>query len=61
MKIALITYIITALLGLFSFVLGVYVLAGTGWSLISASLSLMLIATFIRNGLITGKGGITNG
>ncbi|MFJ3121050.1 hypothetical protein ACIPI6_31490 [Pseudomonas protegens] len=47
-------YLGIALLGFGLMVAGVFILAGIGWALISAALSMFCIAAFIRRGLIDG-------
>ncbi len=54
MNAATILYLITALLGFALMVAGVFILAGTGWALITAASSLFCIAAFIRRGLVGG-------
>lgn len=54
MNAATILYLVTALLGFALVVAGVFILAGTGWALITAACSLFCIAAFVRRGLISG-------
>lgn len=54
MSTAIILQIVAGLLGLGLFVAGVFVLAGTGWSLIAASASCFCVFEFFRKGL-TGE------
>ncbi len=54
MKQAIAVYIAAALLGLLSLVAGVYVLAGAGWALIAAGMSLLVVAGFLRQGFARG-------
>jgi hypothetical protein len=50
----LILFIITALAGFGLLVGGVFTLFGLGWALLAASVSMFLIAAFIKKGL-TGE------
>lgn len=59
MKTALVIYIFCALAGLSLVVISVYVLAGFGWSLLAAGISMLLVSAFIRSGL--QYGGYENG
>lgn len=63
MNAAIVIYIICALNGLGLFVAGVFILAGLGWSLLAASVSMLAISAFIRSGLSGGysTGGRING
>ncbi len=54
MNAATIFYLVTALLGFGLMVAGVFILAGTGWALITAAVSLFCIAAFVRRGLVGG-------
>jgi len=54
MNAATIFYLVTALLGFGLLVAGVFILAGTGWALITAAMSMFCIAAFIRRGLVGG-------
>lgn len=45
-------FILVALCGFGSAVAGVYLLQGAGWALVACGASLLLIAGFIRKGLI---------
>ncbi|MBF8781000.1 hypothetical protein IV505_14885 [Pseudomonas fulva] len=54
MNAATIFYLVTALLGFGLMVAGVFILAGTGWALITAAISLFCIAAFVRRGLVGG-------
>ncbi len=47
-------FILAAMCGFALATAGVYVLAGLGWSLLAGSLSLFLIAGFLRKGLTDG-------
>lgn len=47
-------FVAAALCGFALAVAGVFVLAGLGWSLLAGSVSLLLIAGFVRKGLTDG-------
>ncbi|GAB6406038.1 hypothetical protein PMHK_34660 [Pseudomonas sp. MHK4] len=46
-------FILLALCGFGSVVAGVYVLQGLGWALIAGGVALLLLAGFVRKGLIS--------
>lgn len=48
---ALMTFIVTSIIGLGLLCAGVFVLAGPGWALISGAGSMLAIAAFIRRGM----------
>jgi hypothetical protein len=54
MNAATILYLVTALLGFCLLVAGVFILAGTGWALITSAASMFCIAAFVRRGLVSG-------
>lgn len=54
MNAATILYLTIELLGFALLVAGVFILAGIGWALITAAVSLFCVAAFIRRGLTSG-------
>nr|WP_314586587.1 hypothetical protein [uncultured Pseudomonas sp.] len=48
----LLIFLLAAAVGLCLIVAGVYVLVGTGWALLAGGVALLMVAGFIRKGLI---------
>lgn len=52
MNMPLLIFVLSALAGLMLAVAGVFMLSGPGWALIAGAIALLLIAGFVRKGLI---------
>ena len=53
MNMPLLIFVLSALAGLLLAVAGVFVVSGPGWALIASALALLLVAAFVRKGLIS--------
>lgn len=53
MNMPLLIFVLSALAGLLLAVAGVFVLSGPGWAMIASAIALLLIAAFVRKGLIS--------
>lgn len=53
MNMPLLIFVLSALAGLLLAVAGVYMLSGPGWALIAGAVALLLVAAFVRKGLIS--------
>lgn len=54
MNSGLIIFLVVAIAGFGLFTAGIYMLAGSGWSLIAGAASMFAVAGFLRKGLISG-------